>query len=95
MSIYTRILLFRHHIAAVKAIAWCPWQSSLLASGGGSADKSIKLWNVNSGSLINSIDTKSQVSSLVWATEYKEIVSAHGGQNNEIAIWKYPAMVRF
>lgn len=28
-----------NHTAAVKALAWSPWQSSLLASGGGSSDK--------------------------------------------------------
>ena len=27
------------HQAAVKAIAWCPWQRNLLASGGGTADR--------------------------------------------------------
>ena len=33
--------LFRleRHLAAVKAIAWCPWQRNLLASGGGTADR--------------------------------------------------------
>ena len=35
------------HTAAVKALAWCPWQSNVLASGGGTADRSIKFWNVN------------------------------------------------
>lgn len=29
-----------NHTAAVKALAWCPWSSSVLASGGGSSDKS-------------------------------------------------------
>jgi cell division cycle protein 20 (cofactor of APC complex) len=28
-----------NHTAAVKAIAWSPWQSSLLATGGGTNDK--------------------------------------------------------
>ena len=27
------------HCAAVKAVAWCPWQSSTLATGGGTADR--------------------------------------------------------
>ena len=27
------------HSAAVKAVAWCPWQSSILATGGGTADR--------------------------------------------------------
>ena len=30
------------HAAAVKALAWCPFQSNLLASGGGTADRCIK-----------------------------------------------------
>lgn len=40
---------FNQHQAAVRALAWCPWQSHILASGGGACDKSIKFWNVNSG----------------------------------------------
>ena len=49
------------HAAAVKALAWCPFQSNLLASGGGTADRSIKFWNTHTGALLNSIDTGSQV----------------------------------
>lgn len=30
---------FVEHKAAVKAIAWCPWDRSLLATGGGTADR--------------------------------------------------------
>ena len=37
------------HLASVKALAWCPWKSTLLASGGGTADKSVKLWNCSTG----------------------------------------------
>jgi cell division cycle protein 20 (cofactor of APC complex) len=35
------------HSAAVKALAWCPWQLNLLASGGGSTDK--RLWHEADG----------------------------------------------
>lgn len=45
------------HIAAVKALAWCPWQSNLLASGGGTADRTLRFWNTSTGSCINSIST--------------------------------------
>ena len=31
------------HVAAVKALAWCPTQRHLLASGGGTADRTIKV----------------------------------------------------
>jgi cell division cycle 20-like protein 1 (cofactor of APC complex) len=36
---------FSEHQAAVKAIAWSPHQRGLLASGGGTADRTIKFWN--------------------------------------------------
>lgn len=50
------------HCAAVKALAWCPYDAHVLASGGGKRDGSIKLWNIQKGICINSIDTKSQAS---------------------------------
>ena len=56
---------FNQHLAAVKAISWCPWQPSLLASGGGTADRCIKFWNCNNGVCLNSVDTKSQVSNVL------------------------------
>ncbi len=49
------------HTAAVKALAWCPFQSNLLASGGGTADRCIRFWNTLTGATLNSIDTGSQV----------------------------------
>jgi len=44
----------------LKAIAWCPWQPSLLASGGGTADRQIRLWNANTGACLQSAETNSQ-----------------------------------
>ena len=51
---------FKEHCAAVKALAWCPYDSDILASGGGTEDKCIKIWNVQKGTCIRSIDTKAQ-----------------------------------
>ncbi|XP_028283650.1 cell division cycle protein 20 homolog [Parambassis ranga] len=82
------------HQGAVKALAWCPWQSNILASGGGTSDRHIRIWNVNSGSCISSLDTQSQISSLVFAPNYKELVSAHGYAHNNVVIWKYPALTK-
>ena len=81
-------------MAAVKALAWCPWQSNLLASGGGTADRHIRFWNTTTGACINSIDTKSQISSLLWSKEHKEIISGHGFSQNQLTIWKYPTMAK-
>ncbi|XP_078075559.1 cell division cycle protein 20 homolog isoform X2 [Mustelus asterias] len=85
---------FTQHQGAVKAVAWCPWQSSILASGGGTSDRFIRLWNANTGSCLNSVDTRSQVCSIVWSTEYREMVSGHGFSQNQLVIWKYPNLTK-
>ncbi|XP_075922245.1 cell division cycle protein 20 homolog isoform X1 [Petromyzon marinus] len=83
----------QQHTAAVKALAWCPWQASLLASGGGTNDHHIRLWNINTGICFNAVDAKSQVCSVLWSSEHKELLSAHGYAKNQLTLWAYPAMV--
>jgi cell division cycle protein 20 (cofactor of APC complex) len=80
------------HCAAVKAIAWCPFERGLLATGGGTADRCIKFWNSETGSLLNSIDTQSQVCSAVWSRTSKEIVTSHGFSQYQLCLWSYPSM---
>jgi len=82
------------HQAAVKALAWCPWQSGLLASGGGTADRTLKFWNTSTGQCVNSIDTQSQVCSIQWSKHDKELVTSHGFSKNQLCVWKYPSMVK-
>ncbi|KAL4196916.1 hypothetical protein AMTRI_Chr04g248690 [Amborella trichopoda] len=82
------------HMAAVKALAWCPFQSNLLASGGGGADRCIKFWNTHTGACINSVDTGSQVCSLLWSKNERELLSSHGFAQNQLTLWKYPSMVK-
>ncbi|KAK9238711.1 WD40-repeat-containing domain protein [Lipomyces kononenkoae] len=82
------------HRAAVKALAYCPWSPSLLATGGGSNDRTIRFWHTNSGSLVNSFNTNAQVTSLIWSRSTKEIVATFGYANPEhpirMAIYSYP-----
>ena len=80
------------HIAAVKAIAWSPHQHNILASGGGTADRTIRFWNTNSFEQISKIDTGSQVCNLVFSKTSNELVSTHGYSLNQIIIWKLPNM---
>lgn len=82
------------HQAAVKALAWSPHERNLLASGGGTADRSIKFWNTQTGALLNSIDTGSQVCNLLWNPNEKEILSSHGFARNQLSLWKYPTMAK-
>ncbi|KAF9431747.1 substrate-specific activator of APC-dependent proteolysis [Entomortierella beljakovae] len=86
------IYKFRDHTAAVKAIDWSPHQSGLLASGGGTADQHIRFWNTTTGVSIGATNTGSQVCNLAWSKTTNELVSTHGYSQNQIFVWKYPAM---
>jgi cell division cycle protein 20 (cofactor of APC complex) len=85
---------FTDHQAAVKALAWSPHERNLLATGAGTADRTIKFWNTQTGALLNSIDTGSQVCSLKWNPFEKEILSSHGYARNQLCLWKYPSMAK-
>jgi cell division cycle protein 20 (cofactor of APC complex) len=87
-------LKIAEHLAAVKALAWCPHQRNVLASGGGTADRTIKIWNAANGACLNSVDTGSQVCSLLWNPHEKELLSSHGFSENQLCLWKYPSMVK-
>nr|GEZ49469.1 cell division cycle 20.2, cofactor of APC complex-like [Tanacetum cinerariifolium] len=76
------------HTAAVKALAWCPFQANLLASGGGGGDKSIKFWNTHTGACLNSVNTGSQVCALLWNKNERELLSSHGFTQNQLTLWK-------
>jgi cell division cycle protein 20 (cofactor of APC complex) len=80
------------HQAAVKALAWCPWQKGVLASGGGTADRCIKVWNASQGTLLSSTDTGSQVCSLAFNPHERELLSSHGFSQNQLCLWKFPTM---
>ncbi|NWH58354.1 CDC20 protein, partial [Geococcyx californianus] len=77
-----------------QAVAWCPWQSNVLATGGGTSDRHIRIWNVCSGTCLSAVDAHSQVCSILWSTNYKEFISGHGFAQNQLVIWKYPTMAK-
>ena len=52
---------FHEHTAAVKALAWDPHVSGVLATGGGTQDKHIRFWNTFTGTMLHELDTGSQV----------------------------------
>lgn len=82
------------HTAAVKALTWSPFQANFLATGRGNGDGCIKFWNMHSGAFLNSVDTGSQVCSLLWNKNERELLSSHGYTDNQISLWKYPSMVK-
>jgi WD40 repeat protein len=54
-----------YHSAAVKAIAFAPWQPTLLATSGGSNDRQIHFFHTGSGATLALINVFSQVTSLI------------------------------
>jgi cell division cycle 20-like protein 1 (cofactor of APC complex) len=84
--------VFSGHSAAVKALDWCPYASNILASGGGTADKTVRLWNVHTNELTQVLETKSQVCNLRFSQNSHEIVTTHGYSENLINVWKYPCL---
>lgn len=81
-------------IENAQALAWCPWQSSLLATGGGANDKTIHFWQTTTGARLNSLKTDSQVTSLNFSPHARELVSTHGFPENQLSIWAYPGLTK-
>ncbi|KAF2277588.1 uncharacterized protein EI97DRAFT_500516 [Westerdykella ornata] len=81
--------------AAVKAIAFCPWQRGLLAIGGGSNDRCIHFYHTISGACLATIDCAAQVTSLIWSTTRREIAATFGFAQPEhpyrIAVFAWPS----
>lgn len=75
------------HRAAVKAIGWCPNRSGFLATGGGTADRTIKMWKVSGAfeQMTDSIDYGSQICNIRW-TQRNELITTHGYSQNDIRV---------
>jgi WD40 repeat protein len=85
----------QHRAAAVKAIAWHPDVRNVLASGGGSADRYLRLWDVDARRCFNRRDTRSQVTGLLWSTQHNELISSHGySEEAALALWTTPDLHR-
>jgi len=81
-------LMKKSHKAAVRALAWSPRQYGVLASGGGTADKCIRLWNLNERKLMDIKDTGNQICNIVFSKREEEIITSHGFSTNDVCIWK-------
>lgn len=85
---------FSDHEGGVRALAWCPSQSNLLACGGGDADGFIKFWKTSTGTCLNSVHIGSQVCALLWNKREMELLSSCGVTRSQLVIRNYPSMVK-
>lgn len=76
------------HTAACKALDWSP--RGVLATGGRTADRSIRLWNGSTGMQLAQAETDAQVCNLAWSQD-GELISTHGFSTCEVSIWKNQA----
>ncbi|XP_044139204.1 cell division cycle protein 20 homolog B [Bufo gargarizans] len=82
------------HPTAVKAINWCPWLSDTLAVGGGMSDGHIRIWDTSNARIIKSTNTNSQICSILWLPDTRELITGHGAPKNQMSIWQYPSLVK-
>lgn len=66
------------HKAAIKAVAFAPWQPTLLATGGGIADCTVHFYHAPTGSCLAKIYMWAQVTGLIWSTTRREITIVLG-----------------
>ncbi|NXJ13428.1 CD20B protein, partial [Odontophorus gujanensis] len=81
------------HSSAVKAMNWCPWQSNILATGGGMKDGILRVWDINREKLLQSAATDSQICSLLWFPKTSELMTGQGLPGNQMKIWEHPALI--
>jgi WD40 repeat protein len=86
------LIIINKHKGPVRALAWSPWQRSVLATGGGKKDNFIRFYNADTKSNIGEYNTGSQVCQILWNKYEKEIISSHGNNKNPIYVWSYPKM---
>ncbi|KAI8874092.1 WD40 repeat-like protein [Ramicandelaber brevisporus] len=81
------------HDGGIKAIDWSPHESGVLASGGGTTDKTIRMWDaITTGSCRSVTKTTAQVCNIGWSRTSQELISTHGYNDNSISVWRYPDM---
>jgi len=80
------------HCAAVKALAWCPWRPGVIVTGGGSVDKTLRLWDARDGSCLQTIPVTSQICSILFLSRFKELVTSHGFNDNNLVLWRMAGM---
>lgn len=84
------------HNAAVRALAWNPKNKNEIASGGGSNDREIHIWDVMSGKRKDGIATNAQICNLFWneweGEQYLTSINSSGIHENSAMFMSYPSI---
>lgn len=66
-----------NHLSAVKALAFSPFNHSMLGSAGGISDKTIQIWDISKQQLVTKAATESQTCNLHWMSSHT-LFTTHG-----------------
>lgn len=83
------------HGSAIKAVAFAPWQPTLLATGGGNGDRTVHFYHATTGSCLAKIYMWAQVTGLVWSKTRREILVILGDPEYEhpyrVVVFAWPS----
>lgn len=80
-------LLSYNHQWAIKVLSWHP-SANILASGGGSADRILRITDITDNTLILNLYTGAQICSLAWLNR-QHLLTGSGFRNNNINLQVY------
>lgn len=84
------VLRIEDHLAAVKGLAWSPVSSDLLFSGGGTADRTIKVTSLKAQKVIASESSANcQITGIHFSKDGTRLATCHGYSRNSVIIWQY------
>lgn len=83
------------HGSAVKAVAFAPWQPTLLATGGGMEDRTVHFYHAPTGSCLAKIYMWGQITGLIWSKTRREIAVVLGFPEGEhhfrVVVFAWPS----
>jgi WD40 repeat protein len=83
------IAIYQDHLSCVKAIKFQPGSTRYLISGGGTACRKLCLYDTHAQSVINSVDTHSQITGIHWfSSQPGYFVTSHGYQDCSLKLWE-------
>lgn len=85
----------------MKALAWSPYHGGILATGGGTNDRCLRLWDVRAAEATSALsdaprthatvlaceDSGSQICNVAWSCTSSQLVTTHGFTLNQIILW--------
>ena len=77
------------HVSFIHSISWSPRDPDLIATAGGQYDRSIKIWNTQTGQIQKEVNTGAQICNMFWSKTYNEIITTQGYPTNfsSVIVW--------